>query len=377
MLAVSPERAALADSAQRLVREHYDPTVIAAAKRSDQGVNRERWMAFAELGWLGTAVSEDSGGLGLPLSLLNVLVEALGPAAMPEPLPGQVAIAGLLLDRARSSPQRDACLQRWLCGEILVSLAHHEHRGQHCYQTPVTTSAEERAGSFRITGCKAAVLDGGVADCFLVSASCENGASTMLAVVPADAAGLGITRYPTFDGRTIADLDLQQVEVPRAARLDYTVVVNEVIDEALLFFAAQLAADSLGIVKALVRITHDHLIQREQFGVKLADLQVLQHRLVDMQMAITRLDSQLELARSKIDECGVAGATEFIAAAKIQAASVGRYVGQQAVQLHGAIGMTDELVVGHYFKRLTANELLGGSADEHLQRFAQARGLAP
>jgi len=170
----------------------------------------------------------------------------------------------------------------------------------------------------------------------------------------------------------VADLEFKDVEVRAEHHLQFNAPLLTLIDQAQGVHAWLLASESLGLARSLLSTTHHYLAQRQQFGVKLTELQVLQHRLVDMQLALTRLESQIELARFKVDELGIAAAAVFFAAAKTQAARAGRYIAKQAIQLHGAIGMTDELSVGRDFKRLTANELLAGTTGEH-QRALAAR----
>lgn len=367
-----PEQQALIDSAVRLLQDHYSQTTSNARTEFDA----ERWQQFAELGWLGTALAEGNGGLGLSESMLNILVEALAPAAMPEPFVSQVSLAGYLLNSASPSARRDECMAKWLAGDELVALAHHEAREQACFGQPVHTRATARGDELVVQGHKAVVLDGGRADRLLVSARLNDSAAMLLLLVPQDAPGFEVTRYATFDGRELADVDLNGVVLSRDARLEFAEPVATRIDAALRSFALHLAADSLGTAKALFKLSHEHLAERAQFGVKLVEFQALQHRLVDMQLAITRLESLLALARTRIDADGVSSAREFIAAAKIQAGVVGRHLAHESVQLHGASGMTEELLVGRYFKRLTANELLGGTGVEHLRVFRAQRALS-
>ncbi|MGR8920219.1 MAG: acyl-CoA dehydrogenase family protein [Gammaproteobacteria bacterium] len=353
-----PEREALVESAERYVRDHYDTS--AAGSR---GASRERWLEMAGLGWLGIAVPEEAGGLGLGHALSSALVEALAPGVMPEPVAAQLAV-GSLLAAATPAPARDAVLAPWLAGELIVSLAHREQHGaMPCGGAP-SARLEPAGAGWRLGGRKTAVLDAAVADAFLVSAFA--GDAIRLACVPREADGVTLHVEPSFDGRSVGDLVLDEVTVDAGACLE---VEAAALDEAVLVHGLLLAAEDLGLARALLGLTHDYLVTREQFGTRLADLQLLQHRLVDMHMAVTRLESQLEIARFKAAELGVAAAAPFIAAARAQAGSVAREVGQEAVQLHGAIGVTDELVVGHYYKRITANDLVLGRAGEWLRRY--------
>ncbi len=368
MFQISAEHASLLDSAARFARERYDPGSARDGHAPGGAFDARRWKEIADLGWLAATVDENDGGLGLDYSVLCLLAEALAPALMPEPFIVQVGVAGYLLERAAPGMERDAVLGAWLGGETLLALAHHEQREGRCFGLDVALSARGAGDKLVLNGHKCAVLDACLAEHFIVSAQAESDRGTLALLVAANSPGLRAEHYATFDGRGISDLEFKDVEVAATARLDCAPTAAVLIDEALLLSALLKAAETLGLVRLLLPMTHRHLLEREQFGVKLAELQVLQHRLVDMHLAIVRLESQLVLAGSKLDELGVTGAAAYIAAAIVQAAEVGRVVGQQAIQLHGAIGMTDELLVGRYFKRLTANQLSSGAEAEHLAR---------
>lgn len=363
----SAESEALVESAQRLVRERYDYAAQRARAFDLPGIDRVRWREFADLGWLGTSISETSGGLGLPYAVLAALATALGPAAMREPFFSQIACGGHVLDRAAPGTLRDAVLAQWLAGETLLALALEDQSHPVRY--------EPTAEGFRLHGAKHTVVDGACADYLIVSAQPADAAPRALFLVPAAAAGIERRAQLACDGRVLADLRLEAVTVSSAARLECD--VEQVLHEAAVLYALLLAAESLGIMQALVPMTTAYLAERRQFGRPLLEFQVLQHRLADMHIACVRAESAHLLARFKCDEHGLTAARAEVALAKALVGQCGRAVGQQAVQLHGGIGMTEDLVVGHHLKRLVANELLGGSTQVQLEEAARLRGVVP
>ncbi len=362
-LTPSPECVALVDSAERMVRERYDYASLRAVLASAEGYSRARWHEFAELGWLAVPLAEADGGLGLAPSVASALMAALGPAAMSEPLPSQLALGGYLLGRARPTPRREAVLARWLAGESLLALV----------EPAAGVVATAPHGDAVLDGHAGAVLDAGRAEVFIVGVRQEDGAPAYF-LVDADTAGLARQARRGADGRDFADVELRGVRVAASARLELAAAAR---DDASGYLALLLASESLGIMHALVRLTAEHLAQREQFGRKLIDFQELQHRVVDMQLETVRAESMLEIARHHCDDGGLGAGAAMISAALYQAARSGRRVAEEAVQLHGAIGMTDELVVGHYLKRIISNAIIGGHAETHLERAAGARGISP
>lgn len=363
----APERDALIDSAERFVAERYPAERHLARIEPIVPCDRQRWHEIVELGWTATDLPEARGGLGLHFSLLGVIAGTLGPGLLPEPFLTQAAIAGPLLGAADRAG--DAALQRWLSGEMIVALAHHESTHAAYYATPVATMYRRDCGDIVLDGSKTTVLDGPIADALLVSAhAAEPPHDVALVLVPAAAQGLDMQTYRSFDGRTIADLELRGTRLAADSALLSTRHAEKQIDEGLSRYALLVAAESAGITRATLRLTIDYLAEREQFGQKLMDFQVLQHRLVDMQLRVTRAESLLEAAYVLIDAVGFARATSAIAAARIGAEDAGVFVAESAVQLHGGIGMTNEYRLAHFLKRLTANRFMAGERAEHALR---------
>jgi alkylation response protein AidB-like acyl-CoA dehydrogenase len=353
----STERLALAASAARLVRERFEtnaPRVFSNA----------RWQEFAELGWFAAAISEANGGLGLPLSSWSVVAETLAPAAAVEPFSSQVAQVGYLLDNATASPLRDELLAAWIAASTFIVLADDEGQGAPWESTTRATRCRLEGKTCRLYGRKALVLDAGLAATYLVSATREDGQVVLFAVA-ADSAGLQSIDRRSIDARPHRELLLDDVVVPATAQLTFPSGMAPVLAGSTWLHSYMLAAEALGLLQAMLQTSHAYLLAREQFGRALIEFQVLQHRLVDMALTVTRLESLLDIARLKCDEWGPLRAAPYIAAAKAAIGGEGRTLARQAVQLHGAIGLTAELALGAQLRRLLALELLGGTSAMH------------
>lgn len=358
----APETQALADSARKVLADLYPD-------QSPQQSVARHWPLFAELGWLGACLPEAVGGSGLPLSAWSVLAETLAPALMVEPLLGQLALTGYVLSRADADVARDALLTRWLAGEIRPALVS---------ATPAVPQPERARDSFHCEGAGSdSVLHGqhlGVADvagCDGLLIPAHDAAGTALFLLSAESPGVRLADHAAIDGRMHWDVEL------RAARWQSRLSCKETstgaLTDAAWLHALLLASESVGLMRELARRTQQYLLQREQFGRKLIEFQALQHRLVDMLLQVTRVEGLLEVARLQVDVAGLASAAPYIAAAKAGVGEESRRLGREAVQLHGAIGVTDELVIGHMLKRLVSNELLGGTTATHADYWERRR----
>ncbi len=370
---LTEEQRLLQESVQRFVQDSYSFEQRRAIMAQPDGFSRDTWAQFAEMGWLALPFDEADGGLGGgPVDTL-VMLEALGEGLVVEPLMATVLLAGRALACGGDDAQKAEWLTPLLEGRLLAALAAHERRGRHAPGW-VETRAARVGEHWRLDGEKSAVLHGDCADLVLVSArtagSPEEPKGISLFAVPADSDGLSRQRWQTIDGLSACELTLAAVKLPPEALVGEQDaglgLIEAVLDEA----AAAQCAEAVGAMVALTRITADYLRQRKQFGQPLAAFQVLQHRLADMFMDTERSRSLAVMAALQARAGDVVTRQRAVSAAKVQAGRSGRFVGQQAVQLHGGIGISDELSVGHYFKRLTALDARLGSADWHLARFA-------
>jgi alkylation response protein AidB-like acyl-CoA dehydrogenase len=328
------------------------------------GHSREVWRELAGLGLAGLAVAERHGGLGYGAVEAMVVMEELGRALVNAPYAQGALIAPALLAQAASAAG-EAWLPRIADGSALVVLAHQE-RGARYRLDAVTTRASEAAGAWTLTGSKGIVPAGDEADAFLVPA--RSGRGVHLFLVARDAPGLTLRGYPTHDGARAAELTL--AAAPAAlVDADGTAALERGVDTGI----AAACAEGVGLMERLTALTVEYMNTRRQFGVPIASFQALRHRIADVKM-------QLELARSMSyyatlrlgDEPAVR--RRALAQAKVQLGQSLRFVGQQCIQLHGGIGITDEYLASHCFKRLTALELSFGDTLHHLGEVSARMG---
>lgn len=370
---LSDEQRLLKDSVDRLIADKYSLDARRALVASEEGFGRENWQTFAELGWLAIPFAEADGGLGGGGVEIMVLMEAFGRGLVVEPFISTILTGASLVKALGDKEQKAAILPHVIQGKKLLSFAHVEPQARFTL-SDIATSATANGNGYNISGQKVVVFGGDSADQFIVSARVsgeqrdEKGISLFL--VDADTNGLARRSYQTVDGLRAADVSLKDIHVGPQALLgkmgDAFTTIESVIDSA----TAAVCAEAVGAMDALHEQTLEYLKTRKQFGVALGKFQALQHRAVDMFIACQEARTMTYLATLSLDKPrnerirAVSGAKSYIGRA-------GRLVGQEAVQLHGGMGMTDELAIGHYFKRLTMIDTLFGNMDHHLERFAK------
>ena len=371
-LSYSEDQRLLSESIARFVRNDYDFETRRGLAESERGFDQGKWAAFAELGWLAIPFAEADGGLGADPVAVMVLMEQFGRGLVVEPYTPSVLLGGGLIAAAGSDAQRRRWLGELMAGKSHLAFAHGEHGGRYTL-SHVSTRVEAADGGVVLTGHKAVVHNAEAAD-FLVVSARESGAvadesGISLFVVPRDAAGLALRPYRTVDGLRAAEVALDGVAVGEDSRLGAAggafPIVESVVDRAV----AAVCAEALGIMDVLRETTLEYLKTRQQFGRPLGSFQALQHRAVDMLIACEEMRSLTLMATLGLDG-SAAERRRAVSAAKAHVGRAGRKVGQEAVQLHGGMGVTDELKVGHYFKRLTMIDTFFGDAAHHLDRFA-------
>ena len=363
---LSDEQRLLQESAARYVGQRCSFEQWQRWRGAGLQPGQELWPAFADMGWLALPFGADDGGLdGGPLETL-LLVQELGRGLVAEPYQQTVVQAGEVLRRCEPGALRTERIGALIQGRCRVAMACDELPARYD-RTYVQTSAERAAGRWRLRGTKAVVVGGDRADAFVVSARGPEGLA--LFWVEAGAAGLGRRDYPLVDGGRGSDLTLEGVVVDDGCRLSAAGQAEALLEHATQAGLAALGAEALGLADLLLAQTLQYTRQRRQFGQALAQFQVLRHRMVDMYMQVEQLRSAVVLATLRLAEQH-ADTPRALSALKVQVGKVGRFVSQQAVQLHGGMGMTDEIVVGHAFKRLLALDAQLGNVDHHLRRFA-------
>ncbi|HRD78595.1 MAG TPA: acyl-CoA dehydrogenase family protein [Hyphomicrobiaceae bacterium] len=342
-------------------------------KGEGEGFDRAAWKSYAELGWLGVAIPEALGGAGGGVTELGIVMAAAGRHLVLEPLLATIALGATAI-RIAGRPDQQGLLQKVADGSLLLAFCHAEPRGGFA-RDYVRSTARRDGGRYVIDGEKTFALSAHAADQLIVSARIGGGEGPIrLFLVPRDAGGVTCTNAPALDGRPGAALRLSGVSVDGAALLGAPDAVSAQIDIVHDWGIAAVCAEAAGAMAAVTEQTIAYLKTRQQFGQALSKFQVLQHRLVDMSVAAEEARAATHAALQALDE-GAADAGRIVAMAKVQTARSARFVGAQAIQLHGGMGMTDELAIGHYYKRLSFGEAQFGDAEWHLKELAKALPL--
>jgi alkylation response protein AidB-like acyl-CoA dehydrogenase len=368
----SDEQQQLQDTVSRYLTDQYAFDKFRAINASPSGWDRAAWTGLAELGVLALNVPVAQGGLGFgPLETLSVM-GACGRSLLLEPFLSSAVIATALL-RAFDDAAAAELLTHMATGDAIAVLAHYEPGSR--FETQwVKTRAQKSGGNYLLDGHKAVVLHAGAADTLLISARTSGEPSDAKGIslfrVPRDAQGLSLDQYPTIDGQRAADIYLNGVQVQESSRLGVEGGALPAIDAALDIGLGALCAEAVGVMQALVDATVAYVQSRQQFGTAIGRFQALQHRIADMLIHLEQARSMSYLAALRCSDENVTERRRALSAAKAVVGQSCRFVAQQAVQLHGGMGMTDELIVSHWFKRLTAAELMFGDSDTHLQRYA-------
>jgi alkylation response protein AidB-like acyl-CoA dehydrogenase len=367
----SEEQQMLADSLRRFCDAEYPFEKRRKSARSSDSFDRGIWSALGEMGVLGLTIPAEFGGFGEGATSQWVVHRELGRGLMVEPVIPSAAIAAAVIDAYGSHAQKQQWLPAIASGERVVSLAYLEPGTRYSAEA-ARTRAERKGDSYVLNGQKALAWHGEAADACLLSARIAGSEELALFLVPRDAPGLGVTAYPTMDGFRAADLKLQDVVVSADALVGQPADGLAAIEHGIDHGIAALCAQATGAMEKLIEITGEFLRNRHQFGKPLASLQALQHRMADMLVHKERALAMSLVAAQALGENDAKQRRRMISGAKVTVARAGRFIGQQAVQLHGGMGMTDELEVGDYFKRLTLTDVLFGDSDYHMSRYSAA-----
>jgi len=358
-LRYAAEHAILRESADKFLHERYDYRTVQKIAASDTGWNREIWAEFAKLGWLGLPFAPEDGGIGGSAVELAILMEAFGKRLVLEPYLPTVVLGGGLIAALGSPAERHSMLPGVTEGQFHLAFAHEER--------DAPTQAQRTSGGYLLRGGKKVVLGGASAETLLVSARLGEEKFGIF-LVPRETRGLTVRPYPMVDGRRAADVDLTDVAVPSAALLGGNEDAGDAVEAVLQRAIAALSADAVGAIGAMVEATVDYAKTRVQFGQPIANFQALQHRMVRMKIREEEARASALFATLSLDGPAALRA-RAISGAKAKIGRCARSVHQDAIQLHGAIGTTDELALGGYAKRLIVYELLFGSTREHLRRY--------
>ncbi len=369
------EQLAFADALKRWVTKDYSFDARNKIVHSDTGVSDTAWATLAELGMTALPVPEEQGGFSGSAVDMFVVMQELGRGLVVEPYLATVIGAEVL----KAGGGHGALLEQVAGGELKLACAFGERQARYDLMD-ITTIAAARDGGYVLNGAKSIVLHGAQAGSLIVSArtggSQRDAEGISLFVVPADTAGVAITDFRTLDGLRAANITFTEVQLPATALVGAEGAAWETLDHGADYGAALLCAEALGAMEAIFAATLDYVKTRSQFGAPIGKFQALQHRMADMYIHLEQARSMALLAAVKMGAADKAERRRTVSAAKFRVGQALKFVGQQAVQLHGGMGVTDEVMAAHLFKRLTMIELTLGDADHHLQRFIAQPGFA-
>lgn len=365
------EQQQFADALQRWIAKDYSFETRRKIIHSEAGVSDAAWATLVELGMTALPVPEEQGGFNGNAIDMLVVMQEIGRGLVVEPYFATVLGAQFL----KLAGGQQALLEQVAAGELKLACALGEPQSRHDL-ADIATTAVAAGGKFVLNGRKSVVVHGAQAGSLVVSARASgqqrDTAGIQLFVVPADTPGLALRDYRTIDGQRAAEVELVNVTVPASALLGGW----DLLDACADYGAGLLCAEAVGAMEAIFAATLDYLKTRSQFGAPIGKFQALQHRMADMYVHLEQARSMSTLAAVKLASSDVVERRRTVSAAKFRVGQALKFVGQQAVQLHGGMGVTDELPAAHHFKRLSMIELTLGDSDHHLARFIAQPGFA-
>ena len=375
---LNEEQQMLADTVARFVQTEYDFEArrkhLAATANAAPGYSELLWSQLAEMGLFGLNVPEAFGGIGAGPVETMIVMEALGRGLVLEPFLTTGVIAARLIATHGSAAQKDRFLGPIAAGELRFALAAFEPQSRYDLHDVATTATRGGAG-WVLDGRKSVVLHGDSADWLIVTARTRVAptADEGLTLLLVDARSPGITAqgFATIDGQRVAEIEFEGVHVDAISTIGDVDQGLQLIEWAVDQGLAALAAEAVGAMDRLTELTCEHLATRQQFGVAIGSFQALQHRAADMRIAVEQARALALMAAARVDSGDARERRRAASAAKAMAGRCGRFVGQQATQLHGGMGMTDEMACGHYFKRLTAIDMTWGNTEHHVERYGE------
>jgi alkylation response protein AidB-like acyl-CoA dehydrogenase len=369
---LNEEQQLLKDSVDRFVRENYELNQRRELVASKDGFSRDHWATMAELGWLGATLPEEYGGIGGGPVEAMVLMEGFGRGLVVEPYYATAVMGGNLILEGGSDEQKTALLPDMAEGKLMLSFGYAERQSRYDL-FDVETAAKKSGSGYILNGHKGVVIHGGSADKIIVSA--RTGGATRdkdgitLFIVDAKAQGVTVRDYQTIDGLRAAEVSLENVEVGANAVLGEVdgglALMNDVARRSM----AALSAEAVGIMDTMQTLTNEYLQTREQFGRPIGKFQVLQHRMVDILIGCEESRSSMLVATLRLDDEDEVRREKAVSAAKVKIGQSGQFIGENSIQLHGGMGMTDEMQIGHYFKRLAMIDVMFGDHSYHLKRY--------
>ncbi|MCW5239003.1 acyl-CoA dehydrogenase family protein [Verminephrobacter eiseniae] len=374
-LRLSEEQQQFADSLRRWIEKDYTFEARLKIIQSDTGVSQPAYAALTELGALALAVPEEAGGMGGSAEDLMIVMKEIGRGLVVEPYFATILAAEFFKQAGAHKP----ILERVAAGDMKLACALNEKGAGH-ELFDIGLAARRDGAGYVLNGAKCPVVHGGQADGFVVSVRTggeqRDRDGITLVYVPRDAQGLTVKDFRTFDGQRGADLAFADVRVPASAVVGQAGQGWDILEAVTDYGVALLCAEAVGAIEQANALTLDYLKTRKQFGVPIGTFQVLQHRMADMYIHQEQARSITVLAAVKVQTAAPDERRKLVSAAKVRVGKALQFVGQQAIQMHGGMGMTNEMSISHYFKRLTAIEMTLGNTGFHRSRFIGQPGFA-
>ena len=362
----SDEQQMLRDQVQKFCESDYSFNKREEILKSELGYDADLWKLFSELGWLSLPFSEKNGGFGYGPVELSVLFEEFGKVLIVEPYLSTIVLSGTILDKSNYANSA-SLLEEITSGSSQISLAYLEDGSKNDHTSANSNLSKSDTG-YVLNGTKGLVLNGGNADRFIVSAKKDD--ELTLLIVDADTKGISVNTYPTIDGQSCAEITFENVDIAESNIIASGLEAVELLDNTISLATLCISAESIGCMTACYLKTVEYTKGREQFGQPISNFQVLQHKMVDMFIESEVCKSLLFKAML---ECESDAETKFksVSALKAQIGKSGKAVAQDAVQLHGGMGVSDEMSIGHYLKKLIAIDALFGNSNYHLTKYSQ------
>jgi pimeloyl-CoA dehydrogenase small subunit len=371
---LTEEQRLLRDSVDRLLADHYGFAARRGYLAEPDGHSKAMWERYAELGLLGLPFAEEHGGFGGGAIETMLAMEAFGRVLALEPYLATVVLCGTALRFAGSEAQQSAILPQIAEGRMTLAFAHGERQARYDLADVLTTAKARVSGGWVLDGAKSVVVHGDNADRLIVSGrnsgDRDDPDGISLFLVDASANGVARRSYPMRDGTRAAEISLSGVEINADALLGEPGRALPVIERVVEAGIAAVTAEAVGAMEAMHALTLEYLKTRQQFGKPIGQNQALQHRSAEMLIALEQGRSMAMLAAMMVDEADAHERAHNISMAKVGVGQSARFVSQNAIQLHGGIGMTEEYAVGHYFRRCMVIEHLFGDTAHHLSRIA-------
>ncbi len=373
---LSEEQQIFQESVDNFINKEYHLNIRQHLLTTEEGFSRKIWKKFSELGWLGLTIDLNYGGAGGTVVDSATLMESLGKGLTLEPVLSTAVMCANIIQLSGSETQKQNLLPMIANGDLLLAFGFAEP-GSHYNLAHVETKATRKKNIFKLNGKKIVVLNASTADKIIVSArvagNTTDSEGISLFILEKSTPGLSLNSYPTIDGHRASEILLQDAEIKETNMIGHEgkshPIINDTIDRTII----AICAEAVGIMQVLIRLTQDYLNTRQQFGQQIKNFQILQHKLVDMYMSYELSKALTYRAALIMNNPHSTAISQSASAAKAQIGKAGKLIGQEAIQMHGGMGMTDELAVGHYFKRLTMIDTLFGNMTYHRRRFGQLR----